>query len=99
MQRDDLKRWQARKLHQAISPSVGYFSRLQSRMEKRGFLGERSALPVSRQGTGCDAASRDGAALSFVRWGWTETRRVKGCGAGTMLVEICGALVVHAPLY
>lgn len=37
MQQGDLKDWQAKRLHEALGPTVGYLSRLQARMEKRGF--------------------------------------------------------------
>jgi hypothetical protein len=38
MERDDIKRWQAKKIESSLYPSLNYLRRLRQRMEKRGFL-------------------------------------------------------------
>ena len=38
MQQDDVERWQAEKLHVALTPSLRYLGRLRARMETVGFL-------------------------------------------------------------
>jgi hypothetical protein len=37
MERDDIKRWQARKIAETLHPSLNYLFRLRQRMEKKGF--------------------------------------------------------------
>jgi hypothetical protein len=37
MTRDDIEKWQAKKIRDALSPAGNYLARLRERMEKRGF--------------------------------------------------------------
>ena len=38
MDQNFTKRWQAKKIHAALYPSVNYILRLRTRMENKGFL-------------------------------------------------------------
>jgi hypothetical protein len=38
MDRNGIKRWQAKKIHEAVYPSLNYLLRLRERMEKKVFL-------------------------------------------------------------
>ena len=38
MERDDIKRWQAKKIAASLQPSLNYLLRLRQRMEKKGFV-------------------------------------------------------------
>jgi hypothetical protein len=37
MDQNSIKRWQAKKIHEAMHPSMNYLLRLRKRMEKKGF--------------------------------------------------------------
>jgi hypothetical protein len=38
MDQNSIKRWQAKKIHAVLHPSLNYLLRLRERMEKKGFL-------------------------------------------------------------
>jgi hypothetical protein len=47
MDSSKLKTWQARRMHDALSPALGYLSRLRSRMETVGFPPDDKLFGVS----------------------------------------------------
>jgi hypothetical protein len=73
MERDDIKKWQAKKIASSLQPSLNYLFRLRQQMEKVGFLPGDSYYQWSRRRTmRCTlcGSRRDPDALFVVRWGW-----------------------------